>query len=144
VEWIAITGTRTVRAQDCDRLAQRLAALDVERVTLITGACIGVDALAAAFWHRLGGRVHTIVPANRAQVDPYWAAACTTWEAMPAGTDYRARNREMVDQADQVLAFARYPEADGRSRRSGTWMTVRLARKAQKLVEVHVFCSDQG
>jgi hypothetical protein len=44
----------------------------------------------------------------------------------PAGDDPLARNRDIVDACDILVAAPRW---DREELRSGTWMTVRLARK---------------
>jgi hypothetical protein len=97
-----------------------------------------VDALAARIAHGGRRRVHTIVPADRSRVDPYWRDHCDTFEEMPSGTDYRARNERIVELSDRLVALPEYPEDDHWSRRSGTWMTVRIARRAGKPVAVVV------
>lgn len=134
---IGFTGTRNVRDVDLERIRAAVLALPPD-ATVVTGACIGVDALVARMAH--GGRrhVHTIVPAGRSRVDPYWRQHCNTFEEMPPGTDYRARNERIVELSDRLVAFPEYPEDHHRSHRSGTWMTVRIARRAGKPVEVVV------
>ena len=47
---------------------------------------------------------------------------------MPPGTTYKDRNEAIVNRVDELYYCADYPEEDRRSRRSGTWQTVRLAR----------------
>ena len=43
---------------------------------------------------------------------------------------YLDRNADIVSFSDALLAAPQYPESDPRSRRSGTWQTIRLARKS--------------
>lgn len=108
----------------------------------ITGACTGGDAMIG--WWLLHSRPEAehvvIVPADRSRVDPWWERftidAEVTVIAMPRGTTYADRNKRLVE-ADQVFAFPEYPEADPRSRRSGTWQTARMARRAGKLAQWH-------
>lgn len=143
---IGFTGTRRVpdyRVRDVlDWVDERVATLGGTEYT--TGACVGFDALVAP--HLLKTRpddLHRlIVPANRAQVDTDMFHEFLThsggWKAielMPAGTTYRDRNERILDHADVLLAVADAPENAGRSARSGTWMTVRIARK--RFLPVH-------
>jgi hypothetical protein len=52
---------------------------------------------------------------------------------MPAGTTYADRNAVLVKRGTFVCGLPAYPEDDPRSRRSGTWQTIRMARRAGKL-----------
>jgi hypothetical protein len=56
---------------------------------------------------------------------------------MPAGTDYADRNAELVKRGAVLHGFPAYTEDDRRSRRSGTWQAIRMARRAQKMGEWH-------
>jgi hypothetical protein len=62
---------------------------------------------------------------------------------MPPGTTFKQRDARMVEVGDRVIAFPLYPENDPRSKRSGTWMTVRLANRAGKPVKIHVLRETQ-
>src|SRR5262245_34498427 len=98
---------------------------------MVTGAAVGLDALMARACKHRGLLVHTVVPADRSRVDPDWREFCDSCEELPVGTTYRDRNQRLVDLVTaSLLAFPQYPEADGRSRRSGTWQCVRMARRA--------------
>jgi len=99
---------------------------------IVTGACVGVDALAARIARARGIKVHTIVPSNRRLVDPEWRDHCDTFQEMPEGTTYRHRNIALVDRADMVVVFPLYEELHQQSRRSGTWQTFRIAVKNRK------------
>ena len=103
---------------------------------MVTGGCIGVDALVARMAHGGRRRVHTVVPADRSRVDPYWRKHCDTFEELDPGTTYSDRNERIVELSDRLVAFPEYPEHHNLSRRSGTWMTVRIAGRAGKPVEV--------
>jgi|SRR5579859_6807201 len=105
-------------------------------VRVITGACVGVDAIVAEIAHGAGFYVHTFLPANRSKVDPYWNLHCTEHTEVGDGPEpYRLRNQAMVDAADSLIAFPCTPERwpGGTLSREGTWMTVRMADKANKI-----------
>lgn len=104
-----------------------------------TGAAIGVDAFVARVAYRLGCRVHTVVPANRSRVDPEWRFFCHTSEELPPSREpYRARNVVMVAPATELIGFPLKPEKDPSQLRSGTWMTVRIAQRANKPVQIYI------
>lgn len=131
------TATRHVDGREADILEF------VDRTTddcteFTTGACWGGDSLIAR--HLLSTRADAahrlIVPQKRDQVDTdmfhHFLTHTGGWasiELMQAGSNYRDRNNRILDHTDRLLAVAEYPEDHGKSRRSGTWMTVRLARK---------------
>lgn len=99
------------------------------------GCCIGADVDAsevATSAPDLGFRKPRIVahpPTNRAKVS-------LTEEQMAdeirPRADYLTRNRNIVDACDVLLACPKGPE----ERRSGTWSTVRYARKQGKRVVI--------
>jgi predicted Rossmann fold nucleotide-binding protein DprA/Smf involved in DNA uptake len=135
-ETVGFTGSRHVTADMQEAIKKILLELHPE-ATVVTGACVGVDSYAAyRAWVLPFMKVHTIVPADHSRLDPYWRDHCDTFEHMPPGTDYRARNERIVELSDRLIAFPEHAEDDPRSRRSGTWMTVRIARKAGKPVQV--------
>lgn len=53
-----------------------------------------------------------------------------------AGKPYRLRNQDIVNACDVLVACVRWPEDDRRSKRSGTWQTIRMARAAHKPVRI--------
>ena len=75
-----------------------------------------------------------VVPSNRSKV--YLPVLTTADEVveMPPDSDYRARNVEMVRRADTMAAFW-----TGKTRFSGTWMTMNIAAKQRKLAPENVF-----
>ena len=42
---------------------------------------------------------------------------------------HRSRNAAILDHSDVLLAFPLHDEGHGQSKRSGTWMTIRMARQ---------------
>lgn len=131
------TGTRTVT--DEHAIAEWLYAITQNGTEFTTGACVGFDALAANFLlEKFPQAIHRlVVPAKRAQVDyavldRFIYSSIPGWieiEFMPNTTDYRARNARILDYTDELLVCAEYHEDHEKSKRSGTWMTTRIARQ---------------
>jgi NAD(P)-dependent dehydrogenase (short-subunit alcohol dehydrogenase family) len=132
-----ITGARHLPPGAAHLVSGAIAALP-DGVTVITGACRGVDAYAARVAYERGLHVITIVPANRALVDPDCVQWCHEIIEMPEGSTYRDRNQAIVDRSQALLAFPQLHGDDQRSRRSGTWQTIRIARKAVIPVVINV------
>ncbi len=118
-----------------------------------TGGCIGVDSfIGRAMWLKYPDATHRIVvPFDRSRVEPWWMhrairdagpASGVLLEEMPPGTTYRDRNQRIVDHADVLVAFPAHAEDDPKSKRSGTWQTIRMARRAG--LEVKVTVLDTG
>lgn len=102
----------------------------------ITGAAVGGDTfIGRSLYEQYPDGWHTvIVPADRSRVDPWWESCpgVEVLEMLP-GTTYADRNEVLVDLGTMVCGFPAYPEDDRRSRRSGTWQTIRMGRRARKL-----------
>jgi len=108
----------------------------------VTGGCTGGDAFIGAWLmaNRPDAEHVVIVPWNRSRVDPWWLVTDggnLTVVRMPPGSTYKDRNELLVEEGTWVFGFPAYPEADPRSRRSGTWQTIRMARRAGKLSQWH-------
>lgn len=125
-----------------DRVRQAVLSL-AQGTLVVTGACVGLDAFVAEVAFKAGYRVKTIVPADRKAVDPNWREHCHEFEEMPEGTDYKARNARIVALVGHLFAFPLHAEKDGRSLRSGTWQTVRMAWNAGKETD-YVILSELG
>lgn len=106
----------------------------------VTGGCIGGDAFIGRWMHAYRPEAEhvVVVPADRSRVDPWWLDFDdVTVIEMPPGTTYRERNVRLVAEGGILFGFPAYPEDDPRSRRSGTWQTIRMARRAGKPVQWH-------
>jgi hypothetical protein len=111
----------------------------------VTGGAWGGDAFIGEWLYanRPEAGHYVIIPANRNQVDPWWENYLP-WRPgmtaigrieMPPGSSYASRNAAIVARSDALYGFPEYPENDPRSRRSGTWQTLRMARAAGNLTE---------
>lgn len=140
---IGFSGARLVSATARQRVLGTLVELYAEE--FVTGAAPGIDALIGAdLATRYPDARHTvIVPANRSQIDPWWLRLDRQpkWleiVLMGEGSSYRARNERIVTRSTELRAYPAYPEHDERSRRSGTWQTIRLARQNAVPTTIHL------
>lgn len=132
-------------SRDLDPAGERVIACILARwippaLRYVTGACEGGDAFTGRWLldHRPAAGHVVIVPANRSRVDDWWAGdPRVTVIEMPPGTAYRDRNAHIVAGTDVLVGFPAHPEDDPRSRRSGTWQTIRMARRAGIPVQWH-------
>jgi hypothetical protein len=139
-ETVAFTGARKVPLAGVDLITDVVGRLPAT-ARVLHGGCLGVDALVGrAAWER-GLGVHTVLPGLDQYTHPDWARYCHSHERLAGGSEsYRARNTRLVALADRLIAFPAWPERDGRSVRSGTWMCVRIARAAGKPDTVYLLC----
>lgn len=134
---IGWTGTRNLSERGKLYIRRVLRALP-RGTRIVTGACLGTDAFVAREAVNMGFNVTTIVPANLSQVDPEWEEWCDNFIRMHEGSSYRDRNEAIVRSSTAMYAVADYGEHHSKSLRSGTWMTIRIARRAHVPVEVFV------
>ena len=141
---ISFTAARELRPEAAAGVVTNVLSTRVPRAgRYVTGGARGGDAFIGwwLFWLRPEAEHWIIVPANRSQVDPWWedtlVQGLPTVIEMPPGTSYADRNQALVDAATWVFGFPGYPEHDPRSRYSGTWQALRMARAAGKLAEWH-------
>jgi hypothetical protein len=134
---VGFTGSRTVPDRVRMSIIQRLLSGLHRYNTFVTGACTGFDAFAGEHCYLTYPGTHIVlVPADRSRVYPWWEnvpqlpGRTLQIVDMPEGSDYRARNQEIVDRSNALIALAAAPEDAPASKRSGTWQTVRLARRA--------------
>lgn len=138
---IGVTGSRTIETE-----RQRRHVIDVidhyvtPRDWLIHGACVGVDELCAkCAWDNDAAVIMAVVPPNRSLVSEKAVSLSGLVEDIAPGPNgYKRRNQTIVDESDRILAFPGYPEDHPKSRRSGTWQTIRMARRAGIPVRVYV------
>ena len=117
----------------------------------VTGAALGADTLIGEWLVEempIGPTHHIIVPANHDQIIPWWEKNETaielydlgylTVEQMPEGSSYKDRNQAIVDASDELVAFPAFPESHPNARRSGTWQTVRMARRANLPIDIFI------
>lgn len=91
------------------------------------GDCIGADEMAHQLATSLGFRTIIHPPTN-----PKKRAFCIGDEIRPA-FDYLVRNCHIVNDSDLLLATPKYEVEE---LRSGTWSTVRYARKLQRPIYI--------
>lgn len=134
---IGFTGTRDLHTSEQARIDAVVAKVSPGSC-VVTGACLGVDAYVARAAKNAGLTVWTIVPGDWKLVDPAWYHWCDFFEEMPAKSTYKARNLRIVEMSDALVGFPRWRETDPKSRGSGTWQTVRMARKRGMQVTVEL------
>lgn len=123
---VGFTGTqRGMSAVQKESLAQFL--LGAVPAEFQHGDCVGADGEAHAVAALLGVRI-VIRPGS----DPKRRAFCSGDVVMPPAP-FLVRNRAIVDDVDVLVAA---PLTDAEQVRSGTWATVRYARKCGKPVVV--------
>jgi hypothetical protein len=93
-----------------------------EATELHHGDCVGGDKEAHAIGRELGLRIVIHPPIN-----PKKRAWCQGDEVRPE-KDYLERNRDVVDETDVLYGLPKGLE----TRRSGTWSTIRYAKKRGK------------
>lgn len=91
-------------------------------VWMHNGDCIGADAFAAGLWRDIGGMLHGHPP------DIEWKRARFPFDAKWEPKTYRERNADIVLCSDILVACPKTMEEE---LRSGTWMTIRMARKSK-------------
>lgn len=115
---------------------------------VVQGGCVGTDTFVAEVAMHLTTvddpprvTVHTILPEDMSRVPREWRSLCHTYESVPGA--YRERNKAVVRRVQCLFGIADYPEAHGKSRRSGTWQTIRLGREANIPVMVLIQHEDE-
>lgn len=92
------------------------------------GDCIGADETAHVVAKGTGYLV-----AGHPPINPIKRAYCKGFDRLYPEKDYIARNHDIVDMTDELIAT---PAQFQEQLRSGTWATVRYARKQRKRVTI--------
>jgi hypothetical protein len=123
----AVTGsqTQTVDIQ-CNKAYYFLADLRDKYVWLRAGDCVGRDYQVSWMWKNFGGYVHGHPPLNSAKRTFF------PFDTQEDPLPYLERNKKMVDNSELLLALPIGVE----TLRSGTWSTVRYARKLGKPIVI--------
>lgn len=123
---IGFTGTQIgmTHAQN-DRCQRLLKDLDNNQ-QFHHGDCVGADAEAAFHAHRFGYFVVCHPPLIEAK-----RAFTNNYNEKRHPDEYIARNHAIVDESDVLIAC---PQENTEQLRSGTWATVRYARKTGKRI----------
>jgi hypothetical protein len=120
---VGFTGTRgPLRLSQLERLCEVVKSL--KPTEFHHGDCIGADAKARALAVALGIPV-VIHPPDK----DYLRANCKGAKSILKPLPYLERNKAIVDASDYVIACPRTAEEE---KRSGTWQTIRYARKVGK------------
>ncbi len=121
---IAMTGTRKTETLTDKQLAHFKKCLATSKEqgfdVFRHGDCVGADEKGHHIAVSLGYSVRIHPP-----TDPKYRAFCSSPFVAPA-LSYQDRNQAMVNNCDMLLAL---PKSNQEVQRSGTWMTIRMARK---------------
>lgn len=134
---IGFTGTQEIPASyQIQMLAEKLEELadgrDKGTYFLHHGDCIGADSIAHSLASSAGYEIIVHPPIN-----PVKRAFCKGYHLQMPPRGYLDRNRDIVDASECLLAVPKgYEEV-----RSGTWSTVRYAKKVGK--PVHLLFGEQ-
>lgn len=132
---IGFTGAR--RVTPMQRLYIRAVIRHLEADTFVSGACKGVDEVAAQAVREFHPNAHNVivVPVNLGFVTPGFLDDMSlnpmvSFVEMPARSSYRDRNQVIVDESNALIGFPLFTEDHPQSVRSGTWQTIRMGRRA--------------
>lgn len=91
------------------------------------GDCIGADHDFHRIVRRLNGKIHLFPP-----IDNHKRAFCD-YDIIEPEAEYLVRDHDIVDACELMLAT---PSGDTEILRSGTWATIRYARKSKRTMWV--------
>jgi hypothetical protein len=122
---IGFTGTREgMRQVQREAVATLLA--ELRGTAFHHGDCIGADEQAAEIARAIGYEIHSHPPSNAA------IRAFSQADVELEPKDYLVRNREIVEATQMLVAAPAGPEVQ----RSGTWSTVRYARRRGRQIRI--------
>lgn len=121
---IGFTGTRKGMTDIQKELFTKLI-IERNPIEFHHGDCIGADYDAHQNVSKLGIRIVIHPP-----IIPTYRAYCKSFNIFPP-LPYMVRNRSIVNETDLLIAC---PKSNKEELRSGTWSTVRYARKQHKEV----------
>lgn len=124
---IGFTGSRHgLTVEQRERLREGITRLAAAGYTALAhGDCVGADVNAHTIARELGLEIH-IYPPDRDE----WCAFCDGATVIHLARPYMERNRAIVDACRVLVAC---PDGEERTR-SGTWATVRMARRLGRTV----------
>lgn len=132
----AFTGVaRALSPEEVERVREAVRAL-TDGSVFVTGGAVGVDSLVAAAAAEFFPEARHLVIAPAAPWSERVPEGAELRYAAAGRTDpdsYMLRNDALVAEADVLIAF---PEGAREVLRSGTWATVRRARKAGRPVRI--------
>jgi hypothetical protein len=124
---IGFTGTQQgMTVEQATAVESLLDVLGKDGAEVHHGDCIGADEEFHAFCNERGFRIVVHPP-----IDPAKRAFVKDRSEMWPAYDYRTRNGHIVRHSEVLIAT---PRLDHEERRSGTWMTIRMAKKAGKRI----------
>jgi len=125
---LGFTGTKKGIGSDQRKALQGALAIFREKgyLWMHNGDCIGADATAALLWRRVKGKIYLHPPIKtRFRANLVADISCEP-------LDYLARDRHIAESSEVLVAT---PSGFFEEVRSGTWTTVRYARKLRR----HIF-----
>ena len=131
---VGFTGTRRqLRQQQAERLWRELLKINEEheRVMLHHGDCVGADSLVHLMVTLSHELAHWVTMIHPPEVDRHRAYCDGDYICPPQ--PYLRRNKEIARRCDILLAT---PLTDREQVRSGTWATIRYARKFGKPIVI--------
>lgn len=129
--FVGFTGTRE-KLTDAQAIALREWLVAHPPAAFVHGACVGADATAALQVKALYGRRVDVIarPGHLPHLTSQPALDVSNVRHEPMNT--LSRNRAIVEGCDVLLACPKGPE----EQRSGTWSTIRFARKRGKRIVI--------
>ena len=141
---VGVSGSRTIPGRSWEIIEATIYACEPFYRTLIWGGCIGVDVACAEYAEIFSLKRHAVLPPNRHLVAVDWREWATSHEEIPDGPDgYKRRNQRIVDLSDRLIAFPLYPEDHPESQRSGSWQTIRMARRKGIMADADIHILSQ-